>query len=157
MSASPTSLKLLTSSSRNVFNPIRSFYWPSSRFVPRKQKICLVFINTPPKELMDGHVILTRHGLRSSESRGCWSREGVSTFWMGAAPAFHRNRRSASGASIVVLPSDAGGCIAVVIRSGRCCDPVRRVVIVMRTTSPWYLVTLNTPLNHPDTAVSQQL
>ena len=77
MSASPTSLKLLTSSSRNVFNPIRSFYWPSSRFVPRKQKICLVFINTPPKELMDGHVILTRHGLRSSESRGCWSREGA--------------------------------------------------------------------------------
>ena len=156
MSASPSSLKLLTSGSRNVFNPIRSFYWPSSRFV---QKICLVFINTPPKELMDGHVILTgpsgRHGLRSSESRGCWSREGA--FWMGAAPAFHRNRRSTSGASIVALPSEAGGCIAVVISSGRCCDPVRRIVIVMRITSPWYLATLNTPLNHPATAVSQQL
>ena len=46
------------------FSSIRSFYWPCTRFVRRKQNICLVFINTPPKELMDGHVILTRHGLR---------------------------------------------------------------------------------------------
>ena len=64
MSTRPGVLKLLTSGSRNVFNPNRSFYWPSTRFVRRKQKICLVFINTPPKELMDGHVILKRHGLR---------------------------------------------------------------------------------------------
>ena len=33
------------------------------------------------QELMDGHVILTRHGLRSSESRGCWSREGAHFGW----------------------------------------------------------------------------
>jgi len=59
------------------FSSIRSFYWPCTRFVRRKQKICLVLINTPPKELMNGHVILTRHGLRSSEWRGCWSREGA--------------------------------------------------------------------------------
>ena len=39
--------------------PIGSFYWPSTRFVRRQQKICLVFINTTPKELMDGHVIFT--------------------------------------------------------------------------------------------------
>ena len=38
---------------------------------------------------------------------------------MGAAPAFHRNRRSANAASIVVLPSVAGGCM-VVIRRDRC-------------------------------------
>jgi len=39
--------------------------------------MCHVLIHTPPKELMDGHVILTRHGLRSSESRGRWGREGA--------------------------------------------------------------------------------
>ena len=41
---------------RDLFDPIRSFYWPFTRFERRKQKICLVFINTPPKELMDGHI-----------------------------------------------------------------------------------------------------
>ena len=57
---------------------------------------------------------------------------------MGAAPAFHRNRRSASKASFVVrvlqpVPSVAGGCIAAVISSGRCCDPVTWVVNEMMT------------------------
>ena len=34
-----------------------------------------------------------------------------STFWMGAAPALHRNRRArASEASIVVVPGVAGSC-----------------------------------------------
>ena len=77
MSVGPDSLMLLTFDSINVFNSIRSFDWPSTRFVRRKQKICRVFINTTPHELMDGHVILTRHGLRSSDARGCWSREGA--------------------------------------------------------------------------------
>ena len=69
---------------RGLFSPIRSFYWPCTRFERWKQNICLVFINPHPKELMDGHLILTRHGLRSSEWRGCWSREGALR-----APALH--------------------------------------------------------------------
>ena len=60
-----------------------------------------------------------------------------STFWMGSAPAFHRSRRSASGASIVALPSNAVGCVTVVIRKvlrpRHYRDRVTRLVIEMMT------------------------